>query len=313
MKLGLFTAALPGLSLEDIAGWASGTGFQMLEIACWPADEGKDRKYGGVVHIDTKKLDSAKVEEIQAMLSEKGLSISSLGYYPNPLDPDMEARNHCIHHLKSVIAAAGRLGVPTVGTLAGRTWDPAATGRVWQKDIDLNFEQFEKVWPDLVKYAADNGVKIAIEHCPMLWADTWPGGSNLPYSPALIRRMFETIQDSNFGLNLDPSHLIWQHIDYIRFINEFKDRIFHVHAKDMDIDRDLLYEDGIVTCGFRWQRPRLPGMGLIDWKKLITTLYDVGYNFVLSIEHEDRNFEGTEALVKRGFLVARKPLEMHII
>lgn len=312
MKIGVFTAAFHDLSLKEVASWASQSGFGSLEIACWPAGEGKDRKYGGVVHIDVRSLDSSKAKEINIMLRESGLSISSLGYYPNPLHPDREEREHSIEHLKHVIAGAGMLGVGVVGTFAGRTWDPGVTGRVWQKDIDLNFEMFMKVWPDLVKYAADNGVKIAIEHCPMLWADTWPGGSNLPYSPALLRRMFEMLPDENLGLNFDPSHLVWQHIDYNRFIYEFKDRIFHVHAKDMDIDRDMLYEDGIVTCGFRWQRPRLPGMGLIDWKRLITSLYDVGYDFVLSIEHEDRNFEGDVDLVKRGFLIAQKELALHV-
>jgi sugar phosphate isomerase/epimerase len=124
--------------------------------------------------------------------------------------------------------------------------------------------------------------------------------------------MFEILPNKNFGLNFDPSHLIWLHIDYIRFIYEFKERIFHVHAKDMDIDRDMLYEDGIVTCGFRWQRPRLPGMGLVDWKRLLTALYDVGYSHVVSIEHEDRNFEGSEDLVKKGFLIAKRTLDLHL-
>ena len=312
MKIGVFTAAFPELSFGEVADWASGAGFKMLEVACWPAGEQKDRKYGGVVHIDVKSLGNGKAQEITGMLSEKGLGISSLGYCPNALHPDREVREHSIRHLKDVIAGAGKLGVEIVGTFVGRTWDPNATGRVWQKDIDLNFELFGKTWPDLVKYAADNGVKIAIEHCPMIWADTWPGGSNLPYSPALMRRMFDVVPDDNFGLNFDPSHLVWQHIDYIRFIYEFKDRIFHVHAKDMDIDRDMMYEDGIVNCGFRWQIPRLPGMGLIDWKKLITSLYDVGYDFVLSIEHEDRNFEGDVDLVKRGFLIAKKELESYV-
>ena len=147
----------------------------------------------------------------------------------------------------------------------------------------------------------------------MLWPDTWPGGSNLPYSPALLRRMFEQLPAKNFGLNFDPSHLVWLHIDYIRFIHEFKERIFHVHAKDMDIDRDLMYEDGIVTAGFRWQQPRLPGMGLVDWKRLIASLYDIGYDHVISIEHEDRNFEGSEELVKRGFLLAKKTLDLYVV
>jgi len=218
MKIGVFTAAFPDLSLEDVASWASKSGFGSLEIACWPAGEGKDRKYAGVVHIDVKSLDSSKAEDISGKLRELGLSIASLGYYPNALHPDREEREHAIGHLKRVIVGAGKLGVEVLGTFAGRTWDPGSTGRVWQKDIDLNFEMFMKVWPDLVKLAADNGVKIAIEHCPMLWADTWPGGSNLPYSPALLRRMFEMLPDENFGLNFDPSHLVWQHIDYTRFI-----------------------------------------------------------------------------------------------
>jgi sugar phosphate isomerase/epimerase len=168
-----------------------------------------------------------------------------------------------------------------------------------------------KVWPGLVKFAADHNVKIAIENCPMLWADTWPGGSNLAFSPALLRRMFEAIPDGNFGLNFDPSHLVWQKIDYIRLIYDFGDRIFHVHAKDMDIDEEMFYQDGILGCGFRWQIPRLPGQGLVDWQKVVAALYDVAYDFVLSIEHEDRNWEGTEELVKRGFLVAKKTLELY--
>ncbi|HEB33142.1 MAG TPA: sugar phosphate isomerase/epimerase [Spirochaetes bacterium] len=313
MKIGLMTAAFPGLSLEEAASWASDSGFQMLEIACWPAGEGKDRKYGGVVHIDMDSLTEGKASEINGYLKEKNLEISSLGYYPNILHPDLSHREHVTGHLKKVIEGAGKLGVGVVGTFIGRTWDTEISGRVWQKDIDHNFDLVKQIWPDLLKFAADNNVKIAIEHCPMIWADTWPGGSNLPYSPALMRRMFEVLPHDNLGFNFDPSHFIWQHIDYIRFIREFKDRIFHVHAKDMDIDEDMLYEDGIVDCGFRWQIPRLPGMGRVDWSRLITTLYDVNYDFVLSIEHEDRNFEGSVDLVKRGFLLAKKELELHMI
>lgn len=313
MKIGLFTAAFPELSLEEIASWASDSGFRMLEVACWPAGEAKDRKYGGVIHIDVDSLTPDNASEINSNLTDKGLEISSLGYYPNPLHPDPAHREHVIAHLKKVIIGAEMLGVGTVGTFVGRAWNTEITGREWEKDIDYNFEQFMKVWPGIVRFAADHKVKIAIEHCPMIWADTWPGGSNLPYSPALMYRMFDAVPDNNFGLNFDPSHLVWLHIDYIRFIYDFRDRIFHVHAKDMDIDKDMLYEDGIVNCGFRWQIPRLPGQGIIDWKKLITALYDINYNFVLSIEHEDKNWERTEELVKSGFLLAKKTLELHII
>jgi len=311
MKIGVMSAAFPKWSLEKLATWASESGFQMLEIACWPAGEAKDRKYGGVVHIDVDALTPATASEINAMLSEKGLEISALGYYPNPLHPDPAHREHVIAHLKKVIVGAEMLGVGIVGTFVGRTWNPELTGRDWQKDLDYNFEEFMEVWPGIVEFAAEHNVKIAIEHCPMLWADTWPGGSNLPHSPALLHRMFEAVPDENFGLNFDPSHLVWQQIDYIRFIYDFGERIFHVHAKDMAIDEEMFYQDGILGCGFRWQIPRLPGQGLIDWQELVAALYDVGYDFVLSIEHEDRNWEKTEELVKRGFLLAKKTLELY--
>ena len=312
MKLGIMSAAFPEMSLEDIATWTADSGFEMLEIACWPAGEGRDRKYGGVVHIDVDSLTPTKASEINGMISVKELEISSLGYYPNPLHPDLDHRDHVINHLKKVIVGAETLGVGIVGTFVGRAWNPEITGREWQKDIDYNFDEFMKVWPGIVNFAAEHNVKIAIEQCPMLWADTWPGGSNLPHSPALLRRMFEALPDENFGINFDPSHLIWQHIDYIRFIYDLGDRIFHVHAKDMAIDEDMFYQDGILGCGFRWQIPRLPGQGLINWQKLITALYDVNYDFVLSIEHEDANWEGTEELVKRGFYLARDVLRPYI-
>jgi len=305
------SAAFPKWSLEKLATWASESGFQMLEIACWPAGEAKDRKYGGVVHIDVDALTPATAAETSATRAEHGLQISALGYYPNPLHPDPAHREHVIAHLKKVIVGAEMLGVGIVGTFVGRTWNPELTGRDWQKDLDYNFEEFMEVWPGIVEFAAEHNVKIAIEHCPMLWADTWPGGSNLPHSPALLHRMFEAVPDENFGLNFDPSHLVWQQIDYIRFIYDFGERIFHVHAKDMAIDEEMFYQDGILGCGFRWQIPRLPGQGLIDWQELVAALYDVGYDFVLSIEHEDRNWEKTEELVKRGFLLAKKTLELY--
>ena len=313
MKIGVMSAAFPNLSLEELATWASDSGFEMLELACWPTGEGKDRKYGGVAHIDVDSLTPTEASEINGMLAEKGLEISSLGYYPNPLHPDPAHREQVIGHLKKVVVGAEMLGVEIVGTFVGRSWNPELTGRDWNKDLDHNFEEFMKVWPGLVKFAAEHNVKIAIENCPMLWADTWPGGSNLPHSPALIQRMFEAVPDENFGLNFDPSHLVWQQIDYVRFVYDFGGRIFHVHAKDMAIDEEMFYQDGILGCGFRWQIPRLPGQGLVDWQEVVVALYDVGYDFVLSIEHEDANWEATEELVKRGFLLAKKTLELYIV
>ncbi len=298
MKLGFMTAAFPDMTLEQVARWAGESGFGMLEIACWPVGK-SDRRYAGVSHIDVANLDAAGTRRINALMHDNGLEISSLGYYPNPLSPDQAGNDLAIAHLKKVIDAAALLGVEIVGTFIGADQ---------RKSAARNMESFTEVWPPIVRYAGERGIKIAIENCPMLWADTWPGGSNVAYSPAIWRRMFEIIPDDNFGLNYDPSHLVWQMIDYVRPIEEFRERIFHVHAKDMEINRELLYEDGILGCGFRWAIPRLPGLGEVQWDRFMAALYATGYDFVVSIEHEDRKFEGTEDLVKRGFYLSRNVL-----
>ncbi len=186
-------------------------------------------------------------------------------------------------------------------------------GKDKTKTVDANLEEFAKVWPAIIKFAADHGVKIAIENCPMIFSnDEWPGGNNLANTPAIWRKMYEIIPDANFGLNLDPSHLIWQMIDYTRVVREFKDRIFHIHAKDMMIDYEGLYLNGVLSQGMGWQVPRLPGLGDVNWSKFIAALYAVGYDYVVSVEHEDRAFEGSEELVKRGFLIARDALRPYI-
>ncbi len=303
MKLGLMSAALPQLGLPDLISWSSANGFEMLELACWPVG-GSDRRYAGVTHIDVASLSPGQAAAIKDRVADAGLAISSLAYYPNPLHPEQSHREAVQSHLKKVIAAAQMLGVPIVGTFAGRDKT---------RNLDENFEQFAKVWPPIVKFAADHGVKIAVENCPMLFSyDEWPGGDNLAISPAAWSRMFEIIPDGNFGLNLDPSHLIWQFIDPERAVGEFKDRIFHVHAKDLEIDKEGLYRNGVMSTGMGWQVPRLPGLGQVNWPRFIAALYSAGYDDVLSIEHEDRNFEGTEELVKRGFLIARDALRPYL-
>lgn len=303
MKLGLMSAALPQLSLEQLAAWASQNRFGMLEIACWPKGR-SDRRYAGVTHIDVATLDKAGAQEINELIEQHGLEISSLGYYPNPLHPDSDHRTEVIEHLKKVIVAAEMLHVPIVGTFVGRNKDAT---------FEANLDQFAQIWPPIVKFAADHGIKIAIENCPMIFSnDEWPGGNNLAINPQIWRKMWEIIPDQNFGLNLDPSHLVWQFIDYTRVVHDFKDRIFHVHAKDMRIDREQLYQRGIMSAGMGWQIPRLPGLGEVNWAQFISALYEVGYDYVVSIEHEDRAFEATEELVKRGFLISRDVLAPYL-
>jgi sugar phosphate isomerase/epimerase len=303
MKLGFLTAALPGNTLEQAAKWGAESGFQAIEIACWPFEKAT-RRYAGVTHIDVTTLDKSKAKNIRKMLDGYGLTISSLAYYPNPLHPEAEHRETVIAHLKKVIEGAALLEVPVVGTFIGKDKN---------KNVPQNLEDYAKIWPPIVKFAKDHGVKIAIENCPMLFSlDEWPGGNNLASTPAIWRKMWEIIPDDNFGLNLDPSHLILQMIDYERVIREFSSKIFHVHAKDLHIDREGLYENGVLSQGLGWQIPRLPGLGDMDWGKFFAALTAARYDYVVSIEHEDRVYEVDEELVKRGFYLSRDILKPYI-
>lgn len=303
MKLGFLTAAFPDSNLEQVAQWGAESGFQAIEIACWPVGKAT-RRYAGVTHIDVNNLDKAKALEIRKMLDGYGLPISSLAYYPNPLHPDADHRETVIEHLKKVIAAAALLETPAVGTFIGKDKN---------KTVPQNFEDYARIWPPIVKFAREHGIKIAIENCPMIFSlDEWPGGNNLASTPAIWRKMWEIIPDDNFGLNLDPSHLILQMIDIEHVVREFGAKIFHVHAKDLHIDREGLYNHGVFAQGMGWQVPRLPGLGDMDWPKFFAALTAARYDGVVSIEHEDRVYEGDEALVKRGFYLSRDVLKPYI-
>ena len=300
MKLGFFTAALPESTLEQVAQWGAESGFQAIEIACWPPEKAT-RRYAGVTHIDVTTLDKPKARETRKILDGYNLTISSLGYYPNPLHPEADHRETVIAHLKKVIEAASLLEVPVVGTFIGKDKN---------KTVPQNLEDYARIWPPIVKFAAERGIKIAIENCPMIFSlDEWPGGNNLASTPAIWRKMWEIIPGDNFGLNLDPSHLILQMIDIERVVREFSGRIFHVHAKDLHIDREGLYNNGVLSQGMGWQVPRLPGLGDMDWAKFFAALTAARYDYVVSIEHEDRVFEGDETLVKRGFYLSRDILK----
>jgi sugar phosphate isomerase/epimerase len=297
VKLGLLTAAFGDRTLEETAAWASANGYAMLEVACWPASGGEKRRYAGVTHIDVDALDPDAVHET---LSRHGVEISALAYYPNNLHPDDAHRTEVNNHLRKVIDAAQALGVGIVGTFAGNDKD---------RPLPENLERFREIWPPIVAYAGERGVRIAIENCPMIFSyDEWPGGNNLAWSPAIWDEMFTAIPEEHFGLNLDPSHLVWLMIDYERAVYDFADRIFHAHAKDLEVRPDGLYRHGTFSAGIGWQVPRLPGLGQVDWSRFVAALYAIGYDHVLSVEHEDRRFESAPELVERGFLLARNTL-----
>lgn len=303
MKLGLLTAPFPDAPLTAVADWASSVGFEALEIACWPRSSVSTRRYAGTSHIGVAGLSEGEATEIVGALAERGITISALGYYPNPLAPDAEHRRIVMDHLQKVIAAAGLMGVPVVNTFCGG--DAAKT-------LDANWADAETVWPDTLTFALDHGVRLAFENCPMIFSnDEWPGGHNIAYSPYIWRRMFDAWGD-RIGINYDPSHLVWQMIDQARFITEFGAHFRHVHAKDVMIDRDGLYARGVMSLGMGWQIPRVPGLGEVDWNAFFSGLYRVGYDGPVIIEHEDRRFEGSDEAIKRGFLLARDVLRPYV-
>jgi sugar phosphate isomerase/epimerase len=303
MKLGLLTAPFPETPLEEVASWTASNGFSSIEIACWPASNGDTRRYAGTSHIDVDDLTDVRASEIVDSMDQKGLEISGLGYYPNPLHPDPEHGRMVIDHMKKVIAAAAKLQVPVFNTFMGADSS---------KSQDENWEEATIVWPEIISWADDHGVKVAIENCPMIFSrDEWPAGHNLAYSPKIWRRMFEEFGET-IGLNFDPSHLVWLMIDIESAIEEFGHRFYHFQAKDVMIDFDGLYNNGTLSSGIGWQIPRLPGLGDVEWDRVFSALYRAGYDGSIIIEHEDHDFEATDDLVKRGFLIARDVLSPYI-
>ncbi len=299
MQLGILTAPFADTTLEGVADYAAGAGFRALEIACWPTAGAEKRRYAGTAHLPVEVMTPAHGSEITGMLAAKGLSISALGYYPNPLHADAAHREAVIGHLTKVITAARMMGVKVVNTFVGG--DRTLT-------VDQNWTRAETIFAPVVAHAKASGVTLAFENCPMIFShDEWPGGHNIAYSPIVWRRIFDTWGDA-VGMNYDPSHLVWQMIDAGRFVREFGPRMVHVHAKDLMIDRDGLYDHGILSAGMGWQVPRMPGLGEVDWPGFFASLYRAGYDGPVIIEHEDRNFEGSDDQIKRGFALARDVL-----
>lgn len=284
MKLGFVSAILPELKLEDILQFAVKERFRSVELMCWP--EGKaERKFAGVTHVNVTGLTSSQASEISALAAQAEVEISGLGYYPNPLDPNPKVSKHAIDHLKRVIRAASLLRLKQVNTFVGRDWS---------ESVDANWPRFLKVWKPLVAFAEDQGVKIGIENCPMLFTqDEWPGGKNLMTSPVIWRRAFHDIPSASFGLNYDPSHFILQHMDPLSPLREFRSKLFHVHAKDVQLHQKHLNEVGAFDHPKHWHSPRIPGFGDIHWHRFIAELHAVGYTGAVSIEVEDDSFGKT--------------------
>jgi sugar phosphate isomerase/epimerase len=275
-------------------------GFAALEVAAWPA---LGNRPFTATHLDARGMDQATADDARQLMSGHGLEISSLAFYDNNLHPDPLERQAINEHVLSCIDAAALLGCPTVGTFVGR--DPS-------KSVRDNLAEAEKVFAPLVDRAGERGVKIIIENCVMEgWhPDGYPG--NLAYSPELWEWMF----DIGLYLNYDPSHLVWMGIDPIEAVRPYIDRVLHAQAKDIElfperrnhygwpgkaVARDNPWDTG-------WWRYRVPGRGQVEWGRLVDTLYEYGFDGVLSIEHEDPVWGGTPEKVRIGLTVAQQTL-----
>lgn len=304
MKLGLVTAILDGWNFEEMVDTVSEMGFSCIEAACWP--QGKaERRYAGVSHIDVAGLDDEKAAYILDYCEKKGVEISALAFYPNTMDADPEKRQANIAHLKKVIAASAKLGVNMVTTFIGRDQN---------KSVEENIELFKEIWPGIIGYAASQNVKIAIENCPMLFGrDQWPGGQNLMTTPAIWRRLFAIIDSPYFGINYDPSHFIWQQMDYVKPLYEFRDKIFHVHFKDIKLYPDKLNDCGIMAYPLEYMSPKLPGYGDVNWGKYVSALTDIGYDGYACIEVEDKAFESSREKILDSIRISKRYMDQFVI
>ena len=304
MKLGFVSAILDGWTFEEMIDTAANMGFACVEVACWPVGKA-ERRYAGVSHINVDELTDEKVAYIKAYCAKKNVEISSLAFYPNTMDGNLEKREAAVAHLKKVICASAKLGVNMVTTFIGRDQT---------KSVEENLELVKEIWPPIVALAEEKGVKIAIENCPMLFGrGPWPGGQNLMTTPSIWRKVFEILPSPNLGINYDPSHFVWQMIDYIRPLYEFKDKIFHVHYKDIKLYPDKLREVGIMAYPLDFMSPKLPGLGDVDWGEYVCALTDIGYDGYTCIEVEDRAFEGSREKVLDSLRLSKRYMEQFVI
>lgn len=300
MKLGFLTACLKGMPLEELVPWAAAQGFETLELAAWP-----EKRKGGhrTAHVRAEKLSAGEAEQIKDLFARHGMGISSLAYYDNNLHPKSKKREKIHDHLYRVIDAAAMLDVRLVGTFVGARPGGAAK----------NIKRAGELFRDVVAYAEDRGVRVMIENCPMPgWVQPGLPG-NYAYSPELWEALFNEVPSDSFGLNFDPSHLVWLGINYNRAVRDFSEKLFHVHAKDTELLKEGLYRYGIFSRQLDgdepgWWRYRMPGSGQIDWQFFFATLRSVGYDGPVSIEHEDPEYEGSEDRVKEGLRIAREHL-----
>ena len=304
MKLGIVSAIYDGLTFEEMIDHAAACGYECVEVACWP--QGKaERRYAGVSHIDVDNTSEEYRGYIKDYCAKRNIIISSLAFYPNTMDGDLKKRAANIAHLKKVIHMSALLGVNMVTTFIGRDQD---------KSVEENLALVAELWPPILRQAEEENVKIAIENCPMLFGkDQWPGGQNLFTTPKLWREIFRILPSENLGINYDPSHFVWQHIDYVKPLYEFANKIFHVHFKDIKLYPDWLDDVGIMAYPLEFMSPKLPGLGDVDWGRYVSALTDIGYDGCACVEVEDRAFEESRERILDSVTLSYRYMRQFVI
>lgn len=304
MNLGFVSAIVPEFSFEELILFTEKVGLTTVECACWPAGKA-ERRYAGVSHIDIDALDQEQADSMLAFMEAHGVHLSALAYYPNPLDENLQAREVAVNHLHKMIDKAPLLKVPYITTFIGK---------MQHAGEDENWEAFLSVWPELIRHAEEKGVTICIENCPMYFTkDEWPGGKNLASSPRFWKKMFDAIPSANFALNYDPSHFVIQQMDYIQPMYQFADRIKHFHIKDVRFYKEKYDQCGFMVPPLNYIAPKLPGLGDVNWGKVVSTLNDIGYRGDILIEVEDRAYEDTLEDRLDAIRLSKRYMEQFII
>jgi sugar phosphate isomerase/epimerase len=304
LDLGFVSAILPNKNLDEVLAFAQKEHFACVEVMCWPSENADTRRYAGVSHISVDALSHDELLSLKDKLASQPVKISALGYYPNPMDPDEKQASFYRNHIKKIIKAASALGIGNVNTFVGRDFT---------KNIDYNISKFKEVWPEIIDLADSLNIKIGIENCPMFFSDDeWPGGKNLATTPKIWDQLFSIIPSSNFGLNYDPSHMVWQMMDYLYPIYAYKEKLHHIHLKDVKVYPDKLNQVGILANPLEYHSPKIPGLGDIHWGSFISALNDVRYRGPIVIEVEDKAYEGSDEDIVKAIRSARNHLNQFL-
>jgi sugar phosphate isomerase/epimerase len=304
LDLGFVSAILPNKNLDEVLAFAQKEQFACVEVMCWPSENADTRRYAGVSHISVDALSHDELLALKDKLANQPVKISALGYYPNPMDPDEKQASFYRNHIKKIIKAASVLGIGNVNTFVGRDFT---------KNIDYNISKFKEVWPEIIDLADSLNIKIGIENCPMFFSDDeWPGGKNLATTPKIWDQLFSIIPSSNFGLNYDPSHMVWQMMDYLYPIYAYKEKLHHIHLKDVKVYHDKLNQVGILANPLEYHSPKIPGLGDINWGSFISALNDVRYRGPIVIEVEDKAYEGSDEDIVKAIRSARNHLNQFL-